>query len=210
MIQGVRNYDSAIGQWTTPDTYKGVVHDPMSQQPYMWNRNNPYEYSDPSGYDVIMLIDPHSAGWANHQAMFVYDPKTLRGTFWQAGPDNGANSSGRFTLSDKLHVQRDDMSLKDLTAKFGGQNYYHIGSSAEADIKINAYMQNVKDRADAGQVRYNVLDNQCAQITDWALFSAGVPAGWFLTSWPMLNGGIMQRMGWQVNPNGIPAAGAKG
>jgi RHS repeat-associated protein len=71
-FQGVRTYDPQAGTWTTPDAYHGNVHDPMSQKPYMWNKNNPYAYLDPSGYDVIMLIDPNSAGPANHQSMFVY------------------------------------------------------------------------------------------------------------------------------------------
>jgi hypothetical protein len=51
-IQGARVVDSSTGQWTTPDAYAGDVHDPMSQKPYMWDRNNPYEYSDPSGYCI--------------------------------------------------------------------------------------------------------------------------------------------------------------
>jgi YD repeat-containing protein len=49
-FQGARAVDNASGQWTTPDAYAGEVHDPMSQKSFMWNRNNPYEYSDPSGY----------------------------------------------------------------------------------------------------------------------------------------------------------------
>ena len=49
-FQGVRTYDPQAGVWTTPDAYHGDVHDPMSQKPYMWNGNNPYTYSDPSGY----------------------------------------------------------------------------------------------------------------------------------------------------------------
>jgi YD repeat-containing protein len=48
--QGVRTSDLAIGQWNTPDVYAGEVHDPMTQKPFMWNRNNPYVYADPSGY----------------------------------------------------------------------------------------------------------------------------------------------------------------
>lgn len=54
--QGVRTYDASAGQWNTPDAYAGDVHDPMSQKPFMWNRNNPYEYADPSGYDAIELV----------------------------------------------------------------------------------------------------------------------------------------------------------
>lgn len=49
-IQGVRAYDPTTAQWSSPDAYKGDVHDPMSQRSYMWNNNNPIAYSDPSGY----------------------------------------------------------------------------------------------------------------------------------------------------------------
>lgn len=49
-IQGARTTDAASGQWTTPDAYAGDIHDPMSRKAFMWDRNNPYEYSDPSGY----------------------------------------------------------------------------------------------------------------------------------------------------------------
>jgi hypothetical protein len=54
--QGVRTYDASVGQWNTPDAYAGDVHDPMSQKPYMWNRNNPYSYSDPTGFDAIWTV----------------------------------------------------------------------------------------------------------------------------------------------------------
>jgi len=33
-----------------PARSSGEVHDPMSQKSYMWNKNNPVSYSDPSGY----------------------------------------------------------------------------------------------------------------------------------------------------------------
>ncbi len=49
-FQGVRAVDDASGHWTTPDAYAGDVHDPMSQKAFMWDRNNPYAYSDPSGF----------------------------------------------------------------------------------------------------------------------------------------------------------------
>jgi RHS repeat-associated protein len=49
-VQGARVYDPTSGQWLTPDPYAGDVHDPMSQKPFMWNDNNPVEWSDPSGY----------------------------------------------------------------------------------------------------------------------------------------------------------------
>ena len=56
-IQGVRSYNSLAQQWTTPDVYQGEIHDPASQKPYMYNRNNAVMYSDPNGYDTI--VDPN-------------------------------------------------------------------------------------------------------------------------------------------------------
>jgi RHS repeat-associated protein len=82
-IQGVRNYDPTIGHWTTPDPYGGSVHDPASQQPYMWNRNNPNQYSDPTGFDPLIPREVwHPAGnvqpkemnpWAEHQQDVLKD-----------------------------------------------------------------------------------------------------------------------------------------
>jgi hypothetical protein len=53
-INGGRAFDPAVGTWTTPDAYEGDIHDPMSQQRYMFNRNNAIDYSDPSGYDACV------------------------------------------------------------------------------------------------------------------------------------------------------------
>jgi RHS repeat-associated protein len=55
-IQGARAYDGSAGTWTSPDAFAGDVDDPMSQQSYMWNGNNPVNYQDPSGYDQISVV----------------------------------------------------------------------------------------------------------------------------------------------------------
>jgi RHS repeat-associated protein len=55
-INGVRAYDPTLGTWTTPDAFEGDVHDPASQQKYMWNRGNPVDYNDPSGYNPAALL----------------------------------------------------------------------------------------------------------------------------------------------------------
>jgi YD repeat-containing protein len=57
-FQGVRTYNADAAQWTTPDAYAGELHDPMSQKSYMWNRNNPQDYSDPSGFVPMLITDP--------------------------------------------------------------------------------------------------------------------------------------------------------
>ena len=55
-IQGVRNYDPTVAQWTTPDAYEGDISDPRSQAKYMWNNSNPIAYEDPSGYEGEELL----------------------------------------------------------------------------------------------------------------------------------------------------------
>lgn len=50
-FQGVRTADVNTTQWMTPDAFGGYGSDIMSQQPYLWNRNNGLVYADPSGYD---------------------------------------------------------------------------------------------------------------------------------------------------------------
>jgi hypothetical protein len=63
--QGARAVDDASGRWTTPDAYAGDVHDPMSQKAFMWDRNNPYSYTDTSGYSpnaVAISNDGWGAG----------------------------------------------------------------------------------------------------------------------------------------------------
>jgi len=57
-IQGARGVDGGLTQWTTPDAYAGSIHDPASQKPYMYERNNSYAYSDPSGYCAQRIGGP--------------------------------------------------------------------------------------------------------------------------------------------------------
>ena len=48
-FQGVRTYDPMMQHWIQPDAFPGDIYDPMSQKPFLWERNNPTEYSDPTG-----------------------------------------------------------------------------------------------------------------------------------------------------------------
>ncbi|MDP9035241.1 MAG: hypothetical protein M3O50_10565, partial [Myxococcota bacterium] len=55
-IQGKRAVEASTGQWTSPDAFAGVVHDPMSQKSFMWDNNNPYAYSDPTGFSINVMV----------------------------------------------------------------------------------------------------------------------------------------------------------
>jgi YD repeat-containing protein len=88
-IQGVRVYDPTAGQWTTPDSFPGNVHDPMTQKSYMWNDKNPVSYQDPSGYTtyignawikgVDLLVNLHAFVQVSEgriSEVFEYGPST--------------------------------------------------------------------------------------------------------------------------------------
>lgn len=47
-FQGVRS--TGTGGWLTPDPFGGVVDDPVSQMPYVYDGNNSFSYSDPTGF----------------------------------------------------------------------------------------------------------------------------------------------------------------
>jgi hypothetical protein len=52
VVQGVRDYDPATGTFMSRDLEQGELDDPKSEYPYVWNRNNPVQFNDPSGLDA--------------------------------------------------------------------------------------------------------------------------------------------------------------
>jgi len=62
IIQGVRAYSTNTAQWMSPDALAGDDSDPLSQQAYMWNGNDPNDYADPSGYSDCKTFDPKNSG----------------------------------------------------------------------------------------------------------------------------------------------------
>lgn len=51
-VQGVRTVDASSSSWTTPDAFAGVIGEPARQKSYIWNRNNPVNYADPTVYNA--------------------------------------------------------------------------------------------------------------------------------------------------------------
>ena len=93
-IQGVRAMDTDLGTWKSPDAYAGDVHDPLSQKPYMWNRNNPYQYSDPSGYcaeDLCIGEALVALGLAVMRSAALHGPEITDAV---AHPGGGAGAGG--------------------------------------------------------------------------------------------------------------------
>jgi RHS repeat-associated protein len=44
-----RYYSSAQGRFTSQDPFSGMLSNPATQNPYVYEANNPVRYTDPSG-----------------------------------------------------------------------------------------------------------------------------------------------------------------
>ena len=166
--QGVRTSDFSVGQWNTPDAYAGEVHDPMSQKPFMWNRNNANAYADPSGYDSLIMINPNSAFGLGHTKIVVFDSRTMRGVLYSAGPEH----DGRFT--DKLVVTKKVINdVRTLKKDYPTNSFYLVTATPQQDAATIKYLENEKSLADAGHLQYNAFSHNCAEIVCDAMRSAG-------------------------------------
>lgn len=62
-----RLYDPVIGRFITPDALVPDMYDPQSLNPYVYCRNNPLKYVDPSGHSSVVLYNNDFETQANAQ-----------------------------------------------------------------------------------------------------------------------------------------------
>ena len=146
-ISGVRAYDPTLGTWTSPDAYEGDMHDPASQQRYMWNHNNPYEYSDPTGFY------PGQIGDASNQPYSWDDPTQIaarpRNEDSRPGKKGGSKKTPRHDyMNDLRHQLHLDETLPKAPAgsrtidktpftRWHDQVKGNVGAGAKDSVKID-------------------------------------------------------------------------
>ena len=151
--QGVRSFDTNVGQWNTPDVYAGDVHDPMSQKPYMWNRNNPYAYSDPSGYQ------------AEEEEEQLGTPSQLK-TF----------STGRAYVARLAQVIRQALHVPADAPEISEANAAHMFRSAKGHIPDTALNRAMLQRTSSNKA--NLVDSkQLAQGGTLETYRSMLPSG---------------------------------
>ena len=111
-IQGVRGVDAVLTQWTTPDAYAGSVHDPASQKPYMYERNNSYAYSDPSGYCAQRIGGPSEDCGQGDSAAADGDPVGVLAFVRRIHPNEEHPPAPR-KVSGKKTTKKSGKELKD-------------------------------------------------------------------------------------------------
>jgi RHS repeat-associated protein len=179
-INGVRAFDPALGAWTTPDAYEGNIHDPASQQKYMWNRGNPVEYSDPSGYVSYVGVNSgqESVGSGmGHEMVIVVDAKDPRkGTLYSWRP-SGTVKSGKNLVHTPGHTDIHTGLIKDLMSK--SYDWHSVNTSVAQDAKIAAIFKTANDKEN-----FNLASNSCADMILRAYSEADHPISEWLTRVP--------------------------
>jgi len=71
---GARYYDPTIGRFITEDSYEGDDNDPMTLNRYVYGRDNPERYEDPSGH---MLLVAEGGGGGSPVAVITTQVVTM-------------------------------------------------------------------------------------------------------------------------------------
>jgi RHS repeat-associated protein len=80
-LMGARYYASGMGRWITEDPYRGSINDPLSLNLYVFVRNSPLIYVDPSGFAAIrsdddnerVLIESGNFSYSENEVESTYD-----------------------------------------------------------------------------------------------------------------------------------------
>ncbi|MCY7487505.1 RHS repeat-associated core domain-containing protein [Paenibacillus alvei] len=85
MDYNARWYNPNVGRFTTEDTYKGTLGNPMSQNGYTYVENNPLIYIDPTGHKkvsdndyLINLVEEYTNSWVSEKKAIKYFSADLK------------------------------------------------------------------------------------------------------------------------------------
>jgi hypothetical protein len=181
-INGVRAFYSNLGAWATPDAFEGDIHDPASQQRYMWNRGNPVDYGDPSGYDAWAGFTPNPI---SEHAMIILTNEKGEAVRYSWGPANGtrnssdrtsnssASSSGSSSGSSMSAARTGRMTIDHGTQKSLSDSAYtwkHLSLTSEQTRAV----QKALDRYGATHTDFSLTINNCDTVIGIALREAGL------------------------------------
>jgi hypothetical protein len=144
-----RTYDPTSGQWLTPDAYAGDVHDPMTQKPFMWNNNNPVQWSDPSGYDPLQTVESFLSGmWGKLREWHL--PGGSRGTSSGGlSSRNMENLRADFQRGDTVHLQKFQDALAGLQKQYNAS--YEVSASSQTAGARDFLRQQYSDAVSAAR-----------------------------------------------------------
>jgi RHS repeat-associated protein len=158
-----RYYKPEIGRFISEDTYKGTLRNTQSQNLYTYVYNNPLIYTDPSGYDAIIITARWAAKWQGHTSMLVEDAagdwyytywgdkavivekvdsealNSLRDfNVWNDNLDRGGRNDNTTNYTSSTYIQGDfTESLATFNAhKERYDNYFGGGGNKNGDYKL--------------------------------------------------------------------------
>jgi hypothetical protein len=146
----------------------------------MWNRNNAYEYRDPSGLDPYVIYDPAgSAGIAGHLMIAIINHATGTGLLWSQGPALPMAPVWTQIVTVKV------VTLKDLAALVTQKHMVIIkeATSIAQDIAMNGKAMELI--AKQGEL-YTAWGNNCCDFVKNVLGAGDPLAAERVTKWPAM------------------------
>ena len=122
-----RYYDPEIARFTSEDTYRGEIEDPLSLNQYVYARSNPLRYVDEDGHlakeiwGAIEYVGKRVIALANAGVYFVTD--TLKGTFNLALEVGNFLTTGDATKLKQLPGQMIQGIRDNFTTTFNWNNF---------------------------------------------------------------------------------------
>ncbi|MDL2212981.1 RHS repeat-associated core domain-containing protein [Bacteroides sp. OttesenSCG-928-N06] len=168
MDYGARNYDAAIGRFTTMDPLAEKYY---SVSPYAYVMNNPMNAIDPDGRDIIVLHNPKGAMGAGHSAILVGDDK--KG--WQYVSKDGT----ALGVAGPSRVGEDKFDTVD---KFDKSDYAKNNNGYPSRVRFSTTSEQDaiahKTMLDHANKWYWLIGSNCVDAVSAALQAAGLNPGY--------------------------------
>ena len=185
---GARWLDSPSGTFTTMDP---LCEDFQHLSPYLYCAGNPIKYIDPSGENIVILIDPNGAHGLGHLAILIQTENGDWALWSKNGTNESSGSSGTPSGDDKGTEKFDtpeeflnSASNKNDNGEYKYTEGYYIKTSKTEDraAEMAANTELTKN--------YNVLGSNCVALVQEALNAANKKDGYEFIVYSVYDMGI--------------------
>ena len=185
---GARWLDSPSGTFTTMDS---LCEDFQHLSPYLYCAGNPIKYIDPSGENIVILIDPNGAHGLGHLAILIQTENGDWALWSKNGTNESSGSSGTPSGDDKGTEKFDtpeeflnSASNKNDNGEYKYTEGYYIKTSKIEDraAEMAANTELTKN--------YNVLGSNCVALVQEALNAANKKDGYEFIVYSVYDMGI--------------------
>ncbi|MDR1954087.1 MAG: DNRLRE domain-containing protein [Clostridiales Family XIII bacterium] len=147
-----RYFDTESGRFTAEDTYEGSIGDPLSHNKYAYTKNNPVNYTDPSGHlpkflETAVNGIKKAANWVNDK---VIKPVASAVNKYVVQPVKSAVSAGVKAVKNspvgKVVAEKYDQAKTYVKQTYTATKSYVKQKAEEITAKVNKFVCSTKER----------------------------------------------------------------